>query len=95
MQNFYGAVYADDLRLTNNLTLNLGIRYDGESPYTDRHNQLNYFDPGRSRILPPMTFKASKAAFLRKHRRHPENGYTRQPQQYRTHESASPQSGSD
>ncbi|HEY1578777.1 MAG TPA: carboxypeptidase regulatory-like domain-containing protein, partial [Terracidiphilus sp.] len=46
LQDFYGAVYVqDDLRLTQRLTLNLGVRYDGESPYTDRHNELNYFDP--------------------------------------------------
>ena len=46
LQNFYGAVYLqDDIRLTQHLTANLGIRYDGESPYLDRHNELNYFDP--------------------------------------------------
>ncbi|HEX5283277.1 MAG TPA: carboxypeptidase regulatory-like domain-containing protein [Bryocella sp.] len=46
LQDFYGAVYVqDDVRLTQRLTINLGVRYDGESPYTDRHNQLNYFDP--------------------------------------------------
>ena len=46
LQDRYGAVYLqDDLRLTQRLTVNLGLRYDGESPYTDRHNQLNYFDP--------------------------------------------------
>ena len=46
MQNYYGAVYMqDDVRLTQKLTVNLGIRYDGESPYLDRHNELNYFDP--------------------------------------------------
>ena len=46
MQNFYGAVYVqDDIKLTQKLTANLGVRYDGESPYTDRHNELNYFDP--------------------------------------------------
>ena len=46
MQNLYGAVYAqDNIRLTEKLTVNLGIRYDGESPYIDRHNELNYFDP--------------------------------------------------
>ena len=46
MQDMYGAVYLqDDIRLTQQLTVNLGIRYDGESPYVDRHNELNYFDP--------------------------------------------------
>ena len=46
MQDLYGAVYLqDDIRLTQKLTVNLGIRYDGESPYVDRHNELNYFNP--------------------------------------------------
>lgn len=46
LQDFYGAVYVqDDIRLPQRLTVNLGLRYDGESPYTDRHNALNYFDP--------------------------------------------------
>jgi len=45
LQNFYGAVFLqDNIRLTQKLTVNLGIRYDGESPYVDRRNQLNYFD---------------------------------------------------
>ena len=45
LQDFYGAMYVqDDVRLTQKLTVNLGVRYDGESPYVDRHNQLNYFD---------------------------------------------------
>ena len=46
LKDYYGAIYAqDDIRLTQNLTINLGIRYDGESPYVDRHDELNYFDP--------------------------------------------------
>ena len=44
MQDLYGAIYLqDDVRLTQKLTMNLGVRYDGESPYIDRHNELNYF----------------------------------------------------
>ena len=46
VQDLYGAVYVqDNWRLTQKLTLNLGLRYDGESPYVDRHNALSYFDP--------------------------------------------------
>ncbi len=44
LKDWYAAVYGlDDLRLTSRLTLNLGLRYEEESPYTDRHNELNFF----------------------------------------------------
>lgn len=46
LRNWYLAGYLqDDIRLTNNLTVNLGLRYSEQTPYTDRHNQLNYFSP--------------------------------------------------
>jgi hypothetical protein len=45
-QSFYHAFYLqDDWRITNKLTLNLGIRYDLDSPRTERHDRMNYFDP--------------------------------------------------
>ncbi len=45
-QSFYYAGYAmDDWRITNKLTLNLGVRYDYDSPRTERYNRMNYFDP--------------------------------------------------
>ncbi|MBI3282418.1 MAG: TonB-dependent receptor [Acidobacteria bacterium] len=41
----YTALYLqDDFKLTPTLTLNLGVRYDYESPRTDRFNQLTNFD---------------------------------------------------
>ena len=45
-QNFYLAGYfQDDWKISSKLTLNLGLRYDIETPRTDRHDHLNYFDP--------------------------------------------------
>lgn len=45
-QSFYIAFYAqDDWRVTNRLTLNLGVRYDLDTPRTERFNRMNYFDP--------------------------------------------------
>jgi hypothetical protein len=45
LQNlYYDFFLEDDLKLTSRLTLNLGIRYDYESPWTDRYNQLTNFN---------------------------------------------------
>ncbi|MFP5211728.1 MAG: TonB-dependent receptor domain-containing protein [Acidobacteriota bacterium] len=46
LKDWYAAIYAlDNFQVTSKLTINLGIRYEEESPYTDRHNQLDYFNP--------------------------------------------------
>ncbi len=44
--SFYWAGYAqDDWRLSDRVTLNLGVRYDIDVPRTERYNRMNYFDP--------------------------------------------------
>ena len=45
LQDFYLAGYVqDDIRLTKRLTMNIGLRYETESPFTDRYNSINFFD---------------------------------------------------
>lgn len=45
LQNFYtGGYIQDDVRLTPRLTMNIGLRYETESPFTERYNSINYFD---------------------------------------------------
>ena len=45
-QSFYFAGYfQDDWRITNKLTLNIGLRWDIDTPRTERFNRTNYFDP--------------------------------------------------
>src|SRR5665213_3347479 len=38
---YYGFFVQDDIKLTPRLTINAGLRYDMQSPLTERHNQLN------------------------------------------------------
>jgi hypothetical protein len=44
-QVYYGGYASDVFHATNNLTLNLGLRYDYQSPWTERFNRQSYFDP--------------------------------------------------
>src|SRR4029077_16481652 len=42
----YRAFYFNDTwHLSEKLTLNLGLRYELQSPWTERYNRLSYFDP--------------------------------------------------
>ena len=44
-QNFAFAGYLqDNWRVTDRLTLNLGVRYDMETPRTERYNRQSYMD---------------------------------------------------
>lgn len=40
-QQYFGFFAQDDWRATDKLTLNIGVRWDYESPLTERHNRLN------------------------------------------------------
>ena len=45
-KEFYRAVYAGDTwKVTNKLTLNLGLRYDLPGPWSERFDRLTYFNP--------------------------------------------------
>ena len=51
-QQIYNAFYVDDTyRVNNKLTLNLGLRYDLQGPWSERFNRLSYFDPNATSWL--------------------------------------------
>jgi len=58
-QAYTGVFVSDNMRATRRLTLNVGVRYDYESPRTDRFDQLTNFDPNAALPLqiPGLTLK--------------------------------------
>lgn len=59
-QSFYVAGYfQDDWRLTRTLSLSLGLRWDVDTPRTERYNRTNWFDPAvatpAGQVIPGVT----------------------------------------
>ncbi|MDX1980549.1 MAG: TonB-dependent receptor [Bryobacteraceae bacterium] len=42
---YYAGFFQDDIKVTNNLTVNLGLRYEVEIPRSERYNRLSVFNP--------------------------------------------------
>ncbi len=59
-QQIYRAFYFGDFwHATNKLTLNLGLRYDLQGPWSERFNRLSYFDLAAKNFLTQYLPKAS------------------------------------
>ncbi len=50
-QRFHFAYIQDDIKFNQKLTLNLGLRYEFGTPYTEKQNRLSNYDPVTNSIL--------------------------------------------
>jgi hypothetical protein len=48
---YYGFYVQDEIRLTSKLTMNAGLRYEYQTPYSERYGDLAIFDLQNSRFL--------------------------------------------
>ncbi len=49
--SFYGGFFQDDYRVNSRLTLNLGLRYELNTPIYDKYNRLANFHPGTGQLI--------------------------------------------
>jgi len=52
-QSVFGAYLQDDYRVTNHLTLNLGVRYEAHTPWIEEHDRQVNFDLISGQIIAP------------------------------------------
>src|SRR5256886_6788753 len=58
-QNVFGAYLQDDWRATNNLTINLGLRYEAHTPWVEIHDLQDNFDLLTGQLLSPNCAKVN------------------------------------
>jgi len=54
--------FQDDWKVTRTLTINLGLRYETETPYTERRNKLSFFDANAASPIVNAAFPNLKGA---------------------------------
>jgi hypothetical protein len=59
-QFWYGGYFQDDYKITNSLTLNLGIRYDYFQPWKEKHDHWAGFDLNTNQVVYAATATAAE-----------------------------------